>query len=235
MEVKETDLFKKFSILLLDRNKERFDDLKEKLSMISNVKLDNSGFFRAIIEYLFEHQTHLPHIVSYVVLYKGFTILESFQQMVSLHKTPEEIENQLGVSIEHYRTLQKKYEDDLSLVKETDLFKRYNLLFLDQNKKHFDILKIKLSQQAQVKLDNSGLVRATTEFLYENQEILEDIAKYSMKYKGFTLLEEFMRMINENRSLQEIESEIGVSILHMRDMEKKYGQSLKKTQSEGSP
>ncbi|WPS85402.1 hypothetical protein SMD22_01880 (plasmid) [Brevibacillus halotolerans] len=229
MELKETDLFKKFSILLLDRNKERFNDLKEKLSMFSNIKLDNSGLFRAVIEYLYENQTHLPQIVPYVIEYKGFTILENFLEMISKNRTPEEIESQLGINVDHFKMLQKKHEGDLSLIRETELFKRFNLLLLDRNKKHFDALKATLSEQAQVRLDNSGLVRAVTEFLYENQDLLLNIAHYSMKYKGFTLLEEFMKMINENRTLQEIEAEIGVSILHVKDLEKKYRVSLTKT------
>lgn len=222
MQVKETDLFKQISLLMLDRNKAHFDDLKEKLSMHANAKLDNSGMVRGIIEFLYEHQELLPPIASYVVQYKGFVLLESFLRMIRQNRTPQEIESELGVSVDHYEQLQKKYGKDLTAVKETDLFKKYSLLLLDRNKNHFDKLKTSLSKQTNMRLDNSVVVRAFVEFLYDHQDWLPKIAPYCIKYKGYTLLEEFMRMINENRTPKEIEDELGVSVVHIKELEKQY-------------
>lgn len=114
MQVKETDLFKKFSLLLLDQNKEHFDEIKDKLSLYANVRLDNSGAIRAIVEYLFDNQELLPQMVSYAVKYKGFSLLEEFAKMLKEGKTPEEIEKKLGISVSHYEDLKKKYPDDFS-------------------------------------------------------------------------------------------------------------------------
>lgn len=114
MQVKETELFKKFSLLLLDKNKEHFDEIKDKLSLYSNVKLDNSGAIRAIIEFLYDNQELLQEIAPYAIQYKGFSLLEEFTKMVKDGRTPKEIEEKLGVSASHYDDLKKKYPDDLS-------------------------------------------------------------------------------------------------------------------------
>jgi DNA-directed RNA polymerase subunit N (RpoN/RPB10) len=220
MQVNETDLFKQFTILLLDRNKEHFDVLKEKLSMQANLRLDNSGVIRAMTEFFYDNQELLPLITDYVMENKGFVLLDRFFKLIDQEKTPKEIEDELGVGVKHYKKLKEKHNGDLRSVKETSLFKKYGALLSDGNKKHFDELRIYFKKQTGTHMDNSVVVRGFTEYLYNFQELLPEIVPYCLKLKGFTLLEEFMRMINENRTPKEIEEKLGISVAHVKSMQK---------------
>lgn len=108
MHVTETELFRAINILLLDRNKEHLDELKAKLSLISNIEMDNSGLLRAIVEYLYDHQELLPQIIPYATKYKGFVIHQEFVRMLEENKSPEDIEKELGISVSLIKELKRK-------------------------------------------------------------------------------------------------------------------------------
>jgi hypothetical protein len=108
VNAKETDLFRKFSLLLLDRNKQHSEELKEKLSMYANVTVDSSGMIRAIIEYLHDHQSLLAELVPYILKSKGFYVLEEFNALIEAGKSFEEIEKEIGISVEWLEELKQK-------------------------------------------------------------------------------------------------------------------------------
>lgn len=109
-------------------------------------------------------------------------------------------------------------------VTETELFRPVHILLLDINKKHLDELKAKISLMANMDMDNSGLLRALLEFIYDRQELLEDIVPYARKYKGFMILQQFLEMIQEQKTPEEIEEELGISAALAEELIKKNGQ-----------
>lgn len=110
MEVKETDLFKQFSLWLIERNKEHLDEIKDKVSMYANVKVDNSGVMRGIIEYLYEHPELLREVAPYVAKYKGFNVLREFEGLVEDGKTIQEIQEAMGIGLKRIEKLNIDYE-----------------------------------------------------------------------------------------------------------------------------
>lgn len=109
-QLTETELFRRINILLLDKNKEQLEMIKEKISLLSNVEIDNSGFVRGVIEYYADNPEELKKLVPYVKEAKGYNILLKFNEMIAQNKTPKEIEEKLGISIEIVDEIKKKYE-----------------------------------------------------------------------------------------------------------------------------
>ena len=107
-QVAETKLFRKLNILLLDKNKEHLEELKEKISLLANVEIDNSGFIRGMIEYLYDHQGELGNLVEYVKEYKGYSILDRFEKMVEANASFKQIEKEIGIGIAILKNLAKE-------------------------------------------------------------------------------------------------------------------------------
>lgn len=102
-EFRETDLFQRINVLLLEKNKKQLEELKDKLSLIANVEVDNSAIIRGMIQYLMEHPDKLNEIAPYVKNAKGFNILQEFQTMLSQNTSLKEIEKRLGINIKMVR------------------------------------------------------------------------------------------------------------------------------------
>jgi hypothetical protein len=109
-QLTETELFRKINVLLTDKNKEQLEMIKEKISLLSNVEIDNSGFVRGVIEYFSDNPEELKKLVPYVKEAKGYNILLKFNEMIAQNKTPKEIEEELGISIEIVDKIKEKYE-----------------------------------------------------------------------------------------------------------------------------
>lgn len=96
----ETELFRKSNILLLDKNKNHLEDVKERVSLLANTEIDNSGFVRGVIEYFYENQEELKKLAGYVKEYKGYNILSKFQEMVEANAPFSQIEEEIGISVD---------------------------------------------------------------------------------------------------------------------------------------
>lgn len=108
-QLTESELFRKLNILLLDRNKEQLEEIKEKASLLADVEIDNSGLIRGIIHYFFENQDELKKVVPYVKEAKGYNILMQFNEMMDNDKSAEEIEQELGIGKEIFDKVTKKH------------------------------------------------------------------------------------------------------------------------------
>lgn len=100
---------------------------------------------------------------------------------------------------------------DYNDIRETELFKGLNILLLEKNKLHLEVIKEKASLLANMEVDNSGLIRAFIEYFYKNQDELKDVIEYVKEYKGYKVLEDFKQMFIENKSDEEIEEKVGVA------------------------
>ncbi|WCF11416.1 hypothetical protein NDS46_31150 (plasmid) [Paenibacillus thiaminolyticus] len=113
-------------------------------------------------------------------------------------------------------------------VKETDLFKQFSLWLMERNKEHLDEVKEKVSMYANVKVDNSGVIRGMIEFLYDHPELLRDVAPYVAKYKGFNVHEEFINLVKQNKSIKEIQDAMGIGEKRIQKINDEYGLKIKK-------
>lgn len=109
-QLTESELFRKLNILVLDRHKTQLDNLKEKVSLLGNLEMDNSCFLRGVIEYFDEHPEELKKLLPYVKKTKGYHILFAFQKMVKNNQTSQEIEKLLGVGVEITEKMREKYQ-----------------------------------------------------------------------------------------------------------------------------
>lgn len=107
----ETDLFKSLNVFLLSRDRNQLKVLKDKTSLLANVKIDNSAFIRGMINYFYENQEELEKLVPYAVQTKGFNILAKFNQMLAENRTPEEIEQELGIDIQVVNKLTQQHKN----------------------------------------------------------------------------------------------------------------------------
>lgn len=96
-QITESELFKKLNILLLSKNKDHLDEVKEKISLLSNMEIDNSGFVRGVIEYYFDNPAKLEDLVPYVTEYKGYNILDKLEKLIEKNKTIKEIDKETGI------------------------------------------------------------------------------------------------------------------------------------------
>ncbi|WCK57666.1 hypothetical protein PP175_26895 (plasmid) [Aneurinibacillus sp. Ricciae_BoGa-3] len=109
-QLTESELFKKLNILILDSNKDQLEEVKEKASLLANVEIDNSGFFRGVVEYFYANPNELKKVIPFIKEAKGYNILAQFTQMLEENKTPEEIEKELGIGADIVKKVKKKYE-----------------------------------------------------------------------------------------------------------------------------
>jgi hypothetical protein len=110
-QLTESELFRKMNILLLDKNKEQLEEIKEKASLLADVEIDNSGFVRGVIEYFYDNPKELKKIVPHIKEVKGYNILMKFNEMVAENKTSKEIEQELGIGFEIVDKVKEKYEN----------------------------------------------------------------------------------------------------------------------------
>lgn len=109
-KVTESELFRKVNILMLDRDKEKLEDIKTKLTLQSNMEIDNSALVRSAIRYFYENPDMVKELVPYVEEAKGFTVLEQFIDMVHEKRSVHEIKDKLGISFELVKNLKSKQE-----------------------------------------------------------------------------------------------------------------------------
>lgn len=109
-QLTESELFRKLNILLLDKNKEQLEEIKEKASLLANVEIDNSGLVRGIISYFHENQEELKKVIPYVKEAKGYNILMKFNEMIAENKNTKEIEKELGIGFEIVDKVKDKYK-----------------------------------------------------------------------------------------------------------------------------
>lgn len=117
-KIKETDLFTNVNVFLLDRNKEQLDTLKKNVSMMENVRMDNSALIRGMIEYFIDKPERLREMAPYARNMKGFHILNRFQEMLTENRTLQEVEDELGISIELSNEIKEKL--DKKVLQRTD-------------------------------------------------------------------------------------------------------------------
>lgn len=99
-KVNETDLFSGIKILLVDKQKDKtMMALKENLSLISNIEVDNSTLVRSMIEYFSRNQDELLKLKDFVVEQKGYNLLRNIITMVVNGNSDEEIYAQIGVNV----------------------------------------------------------------------------------------------------------------------------------------
>ena len=108
-QLTESELFRKLNILLLDKNKDQLEEVKEKASLFADVEIDNSGFVRGVIEYFHENPDELQKIVPYIKEAKGYNILMKFNEMLEENKKPKDIQKELGIGVEIVSKIKKKY------------------------------------------------------------------------------------------------------------------------------
>lgn len=106
--VTESELFRKANILLLDKNKDHLEELKEKISLLANVEIDNSGFIRGVIEYFYENQEELKKLVNTVKNYKGYNILMDFNELMGQNKSIEDINKRTGIGMEILKNIEER-------------------------------------------------------------------------------------------------------------------------------
>lgn len=111
-QITESELFKKVNILVSDRNKEQLESLKDRASLLANMRIDNSALIRGMLDYFDQHPDDLKKIIPHVTESKGFNILQEFQEMIHENKSLYEIEDKLGISIDIIKKVEKKLQED---------------------------------------------------------------------------------------------------------------------------
>ena len=107
-QITESELFKKLNILMLNKNKDHLEVIKEKMSLLCNIEVDNSAFLRGVIEYYYDNPDKLKDLIPYVKAYKGYNILSQFQELVEKGKSKEEITQELGLGLDIVESAFKK-------------------------------------------------------------------------------------------------------------------------------
>lgn len=108
-QITESELFKKLNILILDKNKEHLEEVKERMSLLCNMEVDNSGFMRGVIEYYYDNPDKLMDLIEYVKAYKGYNILNQFQDLIDQGKDKKEIDKELGLGLDIIDAVFKKH------------------------------------------------------------------------------------------------------------------------------
>lgn len=106
--IKETELFRKLNLLLLDRNKEHLEEIKEKASLLANENIDNSGLFRGLIEYFYKNPKYLKNIIEDVKENRGHKILKELKECFDKNMPNEDIYQKTGVGINIIKQIRKK-------------------------------------------------------------------------------------------------------------------------------
>lgn len=97
IKINETELFKRNNILLLEKNKEDFEKLKELMSMHISMPVDSSSLVRTFIEYFSDNTKEFVKLKERVVKNKGFNILCSLYDEIATNKNVDSVHNKLGV------------------------------------------------------------------------------------------------------------------------------------------
>lgn len=108
-QITESELFRKLNILLLDKNKDQLEEVKEKASLLADIEIDNSGFVRGVIDYFHANPEELKKVVPYIKEAKGYNILMKFNEMIAENKNLKEIEKELGIGFEILDKVKEKY------------------------------------------------------------------------------------------------------------------------------
>ena len=107
-KVTETNMFERINFLITSKRKKELDELKIKLSLISNVKIDNSTFLRGVINYFKENDEQLNILKDYMLKNKGKYLFNNLEDLIKNNASDEEIYNSIGLSSEKLNELKNK-------------------------------------------------------------------------------------------------------------------------------
>jgi len=95
-------------------------------------------------------------------------------------------------------------------MKETDLFKRHNVLLSRRNKEDMDALKQKISLYTGEKVDVSSMVRGMIRYMSEHPETLSELSTIVEKERGYRYKEQVEQWLEEGVSKEDIKKQLGV-------------------------
>lgn len=107
-KVRETDLFTRVNVLLTEKQKDAFDEIKVELSLISNATIDNSCLIRAMIDFYSDKPKELIKLKSYALNTKGYEIVAQFKNLIQSGASDAEIKEKLGLSDSVIKSGRKK-------------------------------------------------------------------------------------------------------------------------------
>lgn len=97
-------------------------------------------------------------------------------------------------------------------ITESALFKKTNVLLLERNRVHLDMIKDRLSMHENIDIDTSVLIRALIEFLYDNPKYLKKLSPYLQDLKGYRILELLEELMEQGLSIEELSEKTGIGI-----------------------
>lgn len=106
-------------------------------------------------------------------------------------------------------------------IKETDLFRRISFFVTDKDKEELEKMQVMLALNLNMQFDQSTLIRAIIRYLRKNPHVLKELEPYIKEVKGFTILEQFNQMLQENRNIYEIRDRLGISIDLIKELKDK--------------
>jgi len=106
-------------------------------------------------------------------------------------------------------------------IKETDLFRRVSFFVTDKDKEELEKMQVRLSLNLNMQFDQSTLIRAMIRYLRKNPHVLKELEPYIKEAKGFSILEQFNQMLQENRNIYEIRDRLGISIDLIKELKDK--------------
>lgn len=109
--VKETDLFKQTLIFLLDGQRDDLEEMKTKVSLERQVKMDNSAMLRGMIEYFKDHPEAFDQMVDYALEMKGFRLIEKMRTLFDDGASLQTIEKEMGIGIEVSKEIKKRLQE----------------------------------------------------------------------------------------------------------------------------
>lgn len=106
--IAESEMFQKINVMLTDDLKEKMEYEKERATLYSDVEVDNSTLFRAMIAYLYDHEEVLKKLKPYIQQTKGQHLLKNLEQMMDENTDKEKITEQLGIGLDIINKIEKR-------------------------------------------------------------------------------------------------------------------------------
>lgn len=106
--IAESEMFLKINVMLTNDLKQKMEYEKERATLYSDVEVDNSTLFRAMIAYLYDHEEVLKKLKPYIQQTKGQHLLESLEQMMEDNTDKQKIQDQLGIGLDIINKIEKK-------------------------------------------------------------------------------------------------------------------------------
>ena len=95
-------------------------------------------------------------------------------------------------------------------MKETDLFKRHNVLLSKQNKADMDSLKQKLSLYTGEKVDVSSLTRGMIRYMSTHPELLTELSTIVEEERGYRYKQKAEAHLEAGMSKEDIKKQLGI-------------------------